>query len=275
MPEQHRVRSLAATASVHAALALALVVVLYPVLWIVKIALTGDPGFALLGAPLSFVALERLADAGFGRSLLLSGGLALSATVIGLGFATTTAYAMSRFDFMGRAQGTRLLLLTQMFPALLMSVPLFLGLKATGLLGSLGGLVIVYATTSVPFCAWMLKGHFDALPRSLDEAALLDGASAWQRFYYIALPLSRPGLAVTGLYAFMGAWNEYILAATFLNDATRYPAPVVLKSLVGAFSADWGAFAAGSLLVSLPVMVVFFLMQRNLVAGLVQGAVKE
>jgi arabinogalactan oligomer / maltooligosaccharide transport system permease protein len=263
-------------ALLHVALVTAAAVVLYPLLWVVKIALTGDPGFDLFGpAPVSFAAFSALGAKGFVRALGMSTLVSLLATVLGLGLATTAAFVLSRLDVRGRALGIRALLVTQMFPSLLMSVPLYLLLDKLGLLGSLAGLVLVYATVSVPFSAWMLKGFFDALPVSLDEAAILDGASEWQLFWHIGLPLVRPGIAVTGLYSFMGAWNEYILAATFLNDDSRYTAPVLLKNMVGAYGAEWGPFAAGSLIVSLPVVIIFFVLQRHLVRGLMQGGVKE
>ncbi len=262
-------------AGVYVVLSLAAAVVLYPLLWVVKIALTGDPGFDLDLDRASLDAFSALLSGRFSRALGVSAAVSLLATAIGLLLALSAAFVLSRLDVRGRAQGLRALLVTQMFPALLMSVPLYLLLDLLGLLGSLGGLVLVYATVSVPFSAWMLKGFFDALPRTLDEAARLDGANDAQLFWHVALPLVRPGIAVTGLYAFMGAWNEYILAATFLNQDDRYTAPVVLKNMVGAYGAEWGPFAAGSLLVSIPVIVVFFALQRHLVRGLVQGGVKE
>lgn len=256
-------------------LTLACAVVLYPLAWIVKIALTGDVGASFFAAPVSAAPLHELFAGGFPRALANSLVLALASTVVGLVFATTGAFAFSRMRFAGRRASLQALLFTQMFPGILLSVPLYLLLNAVHLLGSLFGLVLVYATVSVPFSIWMLKGYFDNVPIELEESARLDGATDWQLFRYIMLPLIRPGLAVTALYAFMGAWNEYILAATFLTREDRYPAPVVLKNLVGSFSTAWGPFALGSIVVSLPVMAVFFALQRHLVSGLMAGAVKE
>lgn len=258
----------------HCALVLATAIVLYPVLWIVKIALTNDPGPSVAIIHPTLAPTSALLSGPFGKALAISAVVALVATALGLVFATAGAFVLSRLRFAGREASLQALLMTQMFPSLLMSVPLYLILKWLGLLGSLSGLVLVYSTVSVPFSVWMLKGFFDALPRALDEAAQLDGASDRQIFLLL-LPLVRPGIAVTGLYAFMGAWNEYILAATFLTRDETYTAPVVLKSLVGDFGAAWGQFAAGSLIVSVPVMAVFFVLERHLVSGLVQGGVKE
>jgi arabinogalactan oligomer/maltooligosaccharide transport system permease protein len=120
----------------------------------------------------------------------------------------------------------------------------------------------------------MLKGYFDTIPRDLEEAAMLDGASQTQIFVRVVLPLARPALAVTALFSFMTAWNEFILAATFMDDASRFTLPVALQRFVGEYKTEWGHFAAGALVVSVPVMAVFFALQRHLVGGLTAGGVK-
>ena len=142
------------------------------------------------------------------------------------------------------------------------------------MLDSLMGLSLVYATTAIPFCTWNLKGYFDTIPIDLEEAAHMDGASRWVIFTQIVLPLAKPALVVTALFSFMTAWNEFILAATFMSDERAYTLPVVLQSYVGDFGTDWGFFAAGAILVSLPVMGLFFALQRYLVEGLTAGGVK-
>jgi arabinogalactan oligomer/maltooligosaccharide transport system permease protein len=161
-----------------------------------------------------------------------------------------------------------------MFPGVVMAIPLYLLLDALGLLDSMAGLILVYSTTTVPFATWNLKGYFDTIPKDLEEAAMLDGASRWTTFTRVILPLARPAIAVTALFAFMTAWNEFILAATLLGDERAYTLPVVLNGYVGEFSAEWGHFAAGAILVSLPVTALFFVLQRQLVEGLTAGGVK-
>lgn len=273
-------------ALVHGALLVACAAVLYPVLWVVKTATDAGGRIGATGAipwprEPSLVHLERVIFArDFGGRLVFFEQLgnsivvSLAATVVGLSFALTCAYAFSRFVFVGRAAGLRAMLVSQMFPAVVTAVPLLFLLDVLGLFGTTAGLVLVYATSSVPFSIWMLKGYFDALPKDLDEAALLDGASPWFAFRHVLLPLVRPGLAVTALFSFMTAWNEFVLAALFLDDVSRYTLPVTLQQSVGGFDPDWGAFAAGSLLVSLPVIAMFFVVQRQLVRGLASGAVK-
>ncbi len=262
-------------ALVYLTLTLACAVVLYPLLWVLKIAFTGDVSVNLFATAPSLEPLHALFATGFSRALVISLVLSLAATLTDLGFATTAAFAIARMRFAGRQTVLRALLVSQMFPGILLSVPLYLLLAKINLLGSLFGLALVDATVSVPFSIWMLKGFFENVPRELEEAARLDGASDFTIFWRVMLPLVRPGLFVTGLYAFMGTWNEYILAATFLNRQSSYPAPVVLKNLVGSFTTAWGPFALGSLLVSLPVIAMFFFLQRHLVSGLMSGAVKE
>jgi arabinogalactan oligomer/maltooligosaccharide transport system permease protein len=181
---------------------------------------------------------------------------------------------MSRMRFFGREASMQAFLITQMFPGVVMLIPLYILLDTLGLLDSLLGLALVYSTTSIPFCTWNLKGYFDTIPRELEEAALMDGADRWTTFTTIVLPLARPALAVTGLFSFMTAWNEFILAATLMSDERAYTLPVVLQKYVGDFSTEWGRFAAGAVLVSLPVMALFFLLQKQLVEGLTAGGVK-
>ena len=262
---------------IHAALVVICLVTLYPVLWVVGLALQpeqGARGLWPLPAHPSLQSFSELLGPLFFRQLANSLAVAALTTIVGLGVSVTAAYAMSRFSFPGRKLGLTALLASQMFPATMMSVPLYAILNRLHLLNSLSGLVLVYATTSVPFCVWMLKGYFDTIPRDLEEAALLDGASPGQIFVKVVLPLARPAIAVTALFSFMTAWNEFILAATFLDDASRFTLPVALQRFVGEYRTEWGKFAAGALVVSAPVMAVFFALQRHLVGGLTAGGVK-
>ncbi|MEK7388387.1 MAG: sugar ABC transporter permease [Elusimicrobiota bacterium] len=273
------------TAAVHMLLALTCAATLYPVLWVVKMAVSPLESLSLSANPFpqhptwrNFAAIVGAVDSSgrwlFGRNLLASLAVSTGTTVVGLFLAVTAAYALSRFKFPGKQAGLQALLISQMFPATLMLIPIYAILQRLHLLNSLGGLVLVYSTTSLPFCVWMLKGYFDTIPRDLEEAAVMDGATHWQAFVLVVLPLSRPALAVTALFSFMNAWNEFILAATLLNDATIFTLPVALQRLVGEYKVEWGMFAAGALVVSAPVMALFFALQKHLVGGLTAGGVK-
>jgi arabinogalactan oligomer/maltooligosaccharide transport system permease protein len=271
--------------AVHAALIVVTIAVLYPVLWVLGMALSPGQAFSLDPNPIpDTITFEHFAhvlgttatDGGwlFGRQLFNSLVVAGVTSIIGISLATTAGYAMSRWHFPGRDAGLRIFLVTQMFPGVVMAIPLYILLDEMGLLDSLLGLSLVYATTAIPFCTWNMKGYFDTIPRELEEAATMDGASRWVCFTRVVLPLAKPALVVTGLFSFMTAWNEFILAATFMNDERAFTLPVVLQSYVGDYGTEWGHFAAGAVIVSLPVMLLFFVLQKHLVAGLTSGGVK-
>ena len=270
---------------IHLGLICTTIAVLYPVLWVLGMALRPGQAFSLdinpFPAQITFdhfaaVIGTTTADGQwlFGQQLFNSLLVAAITSTIGIILATTAGYAMSRWAFPGRDTGLRIFLITQMFPGVVMAIPLYILLDEMGLLDSLLGLSLVYATTAIPFCTWNMKGFFDTIPVELEEAARMDGASRWTIFYTIVLPLARPALVVTGLFSFMTAWNEFILAATFMNKETSFTLPVVLQSYVGDYGTEWGHFAAGAILVSVPVMLLFFALQKHLVAGLTAGSVK-
>jgi len=279
------VRKLEALA-LHVALVAACAFAVYPLLWVVTLALSphgagtvprvvplaSSPSLdnfrAVLGLGVSGGA--ALFAAQLGNSLVVSASTALFAVLV----ATPAAYALARFRFVGARSGMRALLATQMFPAVASAVPLYLLLDALHLLDSRTGLVLVYASTAVPFAIFQLRGAFLAIPVDIEEAAMVDGATRARAFWTVVLPAARPALAVTALFAFMSAWNEFILAATLLSRKTAYTLPVVIQSYVQEQSTAWGPFAAAAILVSAPVMALFYVAQRQLVSGLTQGGVK-
>ncbi len=265
--------------AVHVIVMLATILVLYPVLLVLKKAIEPGQEFALSASPVpSGVTAAHFKDVleqpHALRYAMNSFIVAAATTLVGVLISCTAAYALSRFRFPGRRASLATFLVVQMFPSTLLMLPLYVLMHTLGLLNQLGGLVLVYATTAIPFCVWTLKGYFDTLPRELEEAARIDGASAAGVFFRIVLPLARPAIAVTALFSFMTAWNEFILAGTFMTDETSYTLPVLLHNYIGEYHAEWGHFAAGAILTSLPVMVLFYVLQRYLVGGLTAGAVK-
>jgi len=267
---------------------------LYPVFWVLTLAFSGQQSVGIIDLPRDPTFLERLrgvvpwpahvsiknfadvwSEQPFGRWLLNSVIVSLMTTVLGVFLACTAAYAFSRFRFPGRNSGMLMFLVSQMFPGTLMLIPLFIIIvKWLNLGNTFWGLVIVYATTAIPFCVWMLKGYFDTIPYDIEESAIIDGASRQTIFLRIILPLAKPAIAITALFSFMTAWNEFILASVFMEAESNYTAPVGLRFFVGGFSSQWGFFAAGSVIVSMPVVILFLYLQKYLVSGLTAGSVK-
>ena len=271
---------------VHGTLLLAVAFALYPVLWVLSLAVSGDttPEPRVIPLPeaptLSHFGEVMMGDATdggtglFWRQLLNSLVVSMSTALVGVAIAIPAAYALARFEFVGKRAGLGALIATQMFPAVASAVPLYILLEALGLLNSRTGLVLCYATTAVPFAIFQLRAAFEAIPIELEEAAMVDGATRAQAFVRVVLPVVRPAIAVTSLFAFISAYNEFILAATLLGREEAFTLPVVLQRYVGEHEANWPAFAAGAVLVSVPVMALFYALQKHLVAGLTAGAVK-
>jgi arabinogalactan oligomer/maltooligosaccharide transport system permease protein len=278
----------------HAILVLTTLVTIYPILWVLTIALSGKQSLAIADLPAEPAISDRLravipwpetvslanfrslfSDQPFTRWLVNSAIVAAATTVLGIVLAATAGYAFSRFRFPGRRTGLMSFLVSQMFPGVLTLIPLYIiVVKWLGLGSTRIGLVLVYTTTAIPFCVWMLKGYFDTIPRDLEEAALVEGASPLVIFWRIVVPLAKPAIAVTALFSFMTGWNEFILAATLMDKESMYTAPVGLRFFVGGFSQQWGYFAAGAIIVSIPIVALFFFLQRYLVSGLTAGSVK-
>jgi arabinogalactan oligomer/maltooligosaccharide transport system permease protein len=270
----------------HVILVTACAFAVYPLLWVITLALspTGPGAEARLLPIVSAPSLDNFrtvvgwnapGGAGlFAHQLANSLVVSLATAFVAIAIATPAAYALARFPFVGSKAGLRGLLATQMFPTVASAVPLYLLLDALHLLDSRAGLVLVYASTAVPFAIFQLRGSFLAIPVDIEEAAMVDGATRARAFFLVVLPAARPAIAVTGLFAFMSAWNEFILAATLLSRKSAYTLPVVIQSYVQEQSTSWGPFAAGAILVSVPVMALFYVAQRQLVSGLTQGGVK-
>ncbi|WP_405792888.1 carbohydrate ABC transporter permease [Streptomyces sp. NBC_01506] len=211
----------------------------------------------------------------FMNSLMVAG----AATVLSVTIAVFSAYAVSRYRFKGKRVFTVTVLSTQMFPGILFLLPLFLIFvnigNSTGvaLYGSRGGLILTYLTFSLPFSIWMLIGYFDSIPRDLDEAAMVDGCGPFGALFRVVVPAAIPGIVAVAVYAFMTAWGEVLFASVMTNDETRTLA-VGLQGYATQNDVYWNQIMAASLVVSVPVVAGFLLLQRYLVAGLTAGAVK-
>jgi arabinogalactan oligomer/maltooligosaccharide transport system permease protein len=200
--------------------------------------------------------------------------IAVLTTLVGLGLSAPAAYAVSRWNFLGK-QGVLLsFLITQMFPGVLLIVPLYILFARLHLLDNIFGLVIAYATTALPFSVWMLKNFFDAVPKELDEASRVDGLGPFRTFWRIILPLTIPGVAVVGFFNFMTSWNEFMMAFTFLSSNANLTLPVGIQHFVNQFNVQWQYLTAAAVMMTIPVLLLFFWAQRYLISGLTGGSVK-
>jgi len=278
VPRKRDERSRLASIGLHGTLVAASVIAVFPVAWIALTSLKTDRNSWLVPSDFNHLGIANyvrlLTGTEFGHWFANSLIVAASTTVVALFLAATAGYAVSRMRFPGHRPLMWMFLVVQMFPAAVLIVPLYGILGGLGLLDSYAGLVLAYCTAAVPYCAWMLKGFFDTIPVAIDEAGRIDGLSPFGTFWRLVLPLARPGLAVTAFYAFITAWGEYAFANIFLQSSGHYTLPVGLADFVGDFKAEWGLLTAASVLVAIPAAVVFFVIQRHLVAGLTAGGVK-
>jgi arabinogalactan oligomer/maltooligosaccharide transport system permease protein len=256
-------------------------VTIYPIVQIVGISLR--PSDRLYSTSLSIIPEDATAqayhDVLFEKDFLLwlrnSTIVAGAVTLIGVFLAATSGYAFSRFRFAIRKSGLYSFLIAQMFPATMLLLPLYVLMKGLHLLNSLGGLAIAYVATALPFCVWTMKGYYDTIPRELEEAAMMDGASYWRAFRTVVLPLATPALAITAIFSFMAAWSEFMVARVIISTKSLHTLPLGLESLSSTFQTEWANYAAGSVLVSLPVVFLFLFLNRFLVSGLTLGSVKQ
>ncbi len=200
--------------------------------------------------------------------------VALLATALSVPIGTAAGYAFSRFDFIGSRALLLLLLLTRAVPGVALSLPLFLLMRNIGLIDTIHGLAFIYIALNIPFTAWLMDGFFRRIPRELDDAAYVDGASHWQTFWHIDLPLALPGLGAASVFAFLAAWNEYQIASIITKTPAAKTFPVGLSDFTTQFTVDWRGMAAMSVLMMIPAILFVLAMQRSLTKGLTFGAVK-
>lgn len=209
----------------------------------------------------------------FFKPMINSFVVALSTTIITLLVALMAAYAFSRFEFKGKKIFMVMFLTNNMFPTVLLLIPLYTIMRKMGLLYTPSSLILAYTTFTIPFSVWLLNGYINDLPSSLEEAAMVDGANRAQAFIKVILPILVPCLVATGVYIFMQSWNEYTFAVMFTNERNR-TIPVALKNLIGQLGVQWDLLTAGGIVTIIPVCIMFFFAQKRLVEGLTAGAVK-
>jgi arabinogalactan oligomer/maltooligosaccharide transport system permease protein len=256
-------------------------VAVYPLLNVLSISLR--PGDQLFSMSLRIIpenwSFANYREVIFEKDLLLwlrnSFIISILTAVISVAFSVTAAYSFSRFRFWGRKMGMMTFLVTQMFPAPMLLLPTYVILVKLGLINKFAGLLIPYVAMAVPFSVWNLKGYFDTIPKSLEESAYIDGCNVWQSMIRIVLPLSLPALAITGLFSFMVAWSEFVIARIILTKANMLTLPLGLIQLQGEFATSWGLYSAAAIITTLPVVIMFIGLSKFIVGGLTVGGVKE
>lgn len=278
-PPPRRERSVLASVGLHALLLVAVFIALFPVAWVFLASL--KPRSAIQSSKIELFnnpSLDNykhvLLDTSFPTWFLNSVIVAAFTMVIGISMSATAGYALSRFNFAGKRQLMWVFLLTQMFPVAILIVPIYTIMANLGLIDTKVSLVIAYCTVAVPFCAWMMRGYFDTIPRELDEAAALDGLGPFQTFWRVILPLARPGIAVTAFYTFLTAWGEVAYAIAFIQTDKNYTLGAGLQQFVPQFNQRWEYLTPAAVLIMIPAGLVFFFAQRHLVAGLTAGGTK-
>ncbi len=256
------------------------VISIYPILQVVTISLR--PADRLLSTSLEIIPenatfnnyVRLFTDQPFLLWLWNSIFVSAVVTITGVVLAAMTGYAFSRFKFIGKNFGLLSLLTTQMFPATMLLLPLYVMLIKLGLINTYLGVIIIYTATALPFTIWTMKGYYDTIPTSLEEAARIDGCNQFQAFYKVILPLAAPALVITALFSFMTAWAEYLVAAQILQDSQLWTLPLGLKSFESNMSTEWGLYGASSIIVTIPVVILFLALSKYLVSGLTLGSVK-
>ncbi|MGH4027596.1 carbohydrate ABC transporter permease [Actinomycetota bacterium Odt1-20B] len=270
--------SVARTTGLVLAVAALLVFALFPVYWMVSTAL--DPkaltrGSDMLPSGVSMEHFKVVLDRGnFGTYLLNSALVGIGTIVASALLALFAAIAVARFKFRFRTSVLIMVLIVQMVPLEALVIPLFIQMRDYDLLNSLLGLTIVYIALSLPFAIWTLRGFVQTVPKEVEEAAYIDGASWPRMFWSVLLPLVAPGLVATSIFAFITAWNEFVFAYTFMKASDKYTAAVGIFQFFGEHTTDWGPVMASSTLITLPVMIFFVIVHRKLGSGLAAGAVK-
>jgi multiple sugar transport system permease protein len=245
----------------------------YPPVWIPS-GLTLDSYKILFGMPTpegAFGLGGSIPVAAYARNSII---IALVSTLFALAFGTLAGYVFSRFRFKGKNGVYLAMMLARAIPGIALSLPLFLLFARIQLSDTLPGMIITYVALNIPFTAWLMDGFFRAIPQELDEAARIDGCSAWGAFLRVDLPLSLPGAAASGIFAFLTSWNEFALASTITRTPASRTFPPALFEFTGQFVSDWRGMTAMSVLMLIPAIIFVALVQRQLMEGLTSGATK-
>ncbi|WP_166356114.1 carbohydrate ABC transporter permease [Phytoactinopolyspora limicola] len=277
----HRLARLCRAAGLFLLIVALVLIAIFPIYWMLVTSV--QPSTSLFSWPPRLVPSDGVSLGAYTEMLTSSGLLGWVGTSIRVSLATASisvvaaslaAYALSRFSFRGSKATEIGMLATQMFPGILLALPMYLVFLRLGLVDDVNGLTLAYLAFIVPVSATLLKGFFDSIPKDLEEASLIDGTSRMGAFFRVTLPLSAPGLAATFLFAFIVSWNEYLFARILVRSAENWTISLGIASYIGEYVTPWDQIMAGAVLVTLPVAAMFLFLQRYLLQGLTAGAVK-
>jgi multiple sugar transport system permease protein len=274
-------RTLLGRAAPYGILTIASVCVLIPVLWMVSTSLKDDT--AIFSTPprwipeeITFQAFARVWSdypftTYFTNSVLVVG----ASTLVSIFFSALAGYGMSRFEFRGKGSFLTFLLMTQMFPSIMLLIPFYKIMQSASLVNTHAALILTYISFTIPFCSWMMTGYFKSIPKELDEAASIDGLSKFRTFAQVVLPLAVPGVVATAIFSFITGWNEYMFALVLTQSEDMKTVPVGIGQLIGQYKILWNDMMAASLYAVIPLVVLFVFLQRYLISGMTAGAVKS
>ncbi|QQA43517.1 carbohydrate ABC transporter permease [Pelagovum pacificum] len=268
------------TAAIYAGALLLVLVCLFPFMWMLVSSLkelrelyTIPPSWIPKNPTLENYA-SVLWESNIPRYFLNSVVISVGSTVLAIILAVFASYGFARFRFRGKAAAQSFVLVGQLLPTAAIIVPLFITLRWLDLVNTYWGLILVYMIITLPLSVWMLTSYFRAIPPELEEAAIIDGASRVGVLFRITLPLSLPGLVAVAVYAFVTTWNEFIFALCFATDSSVKTLPIGLAEFTTEFNTDWGSVMAASMIMTVPVALLFLSMQRLFIGGLTAGATK-
>ena len=272
--------SLGARTLIYAAAALLIAVCLFPFLWMIVSSVKNlrelytIPPTWIPQSPTLDNYFTVLFESNIPRYFLNSVVISIGSTALALALAVFASYGFARFRFRGKVAAQSFILVGQLLPTAAIIVPLFITLRWLDLVNTYLGLILVYMIITLPLSVWMLTSYFKAIPVDLEEAAIIDGASRLGVLFRITLPLSKPGLVAVTVYAFVTTWNEFIFALCFATDSSVKTLPIGLAEFTTEFDTDWGAVMAASMIMTVPVAVLFLSMQRLFIGGMMAGATK-
>jgi multiple sugar transport system permease protein len=255
--------------------------VLTPVLWMLSTSLKNDTEIFTIPPrwipmDVTVIAFQRIwTDYPFARYFFNSFFVVSVSTLISLAFSCLAGYGASRFHFRGKGMFLTFLLVTQMFPSIMLLIPFYKIIQTLGLINTHTALIMTYISFTIPFCSWMMMGYFQSIPKELDEAAAIDGSGRFRTFSQIVLPLALPGVAATAIYSFITGWNEYMFALVLTQSETMKTVPVGIGQLIGQYKVMWNDMMAASLVAIIPLIIIFLFFQRFLISSLTAGAVKS